>query len=202
MSNHNLNGVDISVEDDEENKFILECIETFEKEVLRKPLDILIWGPAKPFDTNDEYKTRLYEKRVGIKDQLKRSGHNALFSEEIGDQAKRKFGFMPNLTALEKIQIEKADLVVMLRVSYGTTGEFHDFYNNPDCARKMCVFFDGRHKDSYTHNGSDETFVTLGGKLVEFSYPDDIVNCNLLGMVNDYVRKVQGAIFLSTYKKY
>ena len=168
MGNHDLKGVDLSTEDEEENKFILECIESFDKEVLRKPLDILIWGPAKPFDTNDEYKTRLYEKRVGIKDHLKQLGHNALFSEEIGEQAKRKFGFMPNLTAFERIQIEKADLVVMLRVSIGTTGEFHDFHNNPDCARKMCVFFDGRYKDGYTHNGSDETFVTLGGKLIRF----------------------------------
>lgn len=202
MDNNNFKNIEISTEDPKENKFIDECIDTFKKEVLKKSLNILIWGPAEPFDSSDNYKVDLYKKRVAIKNYLKSLGHNALFSEEIGEEAEQKLGHRPNPKVFEKIQIEKADLAIMLRVSPGTIAEFHDFHDDPDCANKMYVFFDNKHRNSYTHEGADDIFVKGGGKLEEFSYPDDIVKCNLQDKINKHIRKVQGAIYISPYKKY
>lgn len=199
---NNSQNLELPSEDNEENEFINNCIEIYEKEVLKKPLNILIWGPAEPSDSSDEYIVNLYKKRVDIRDHLKGLGHNALFSEEIGKKAERKLGTRPNPQLFEKIQIEKADLAIMLRVSYGTIGEFHDFHKNPDYARKMLVYFDSKHDSGYTHTGADENFVTIGGTLEEFSYPNDIVACNLQSKIKDYIRKVQTAIYISPYKKY
>lgn len=202
MSDNNSQDIELPSEDNEENEFIDKCIETFEKEVFKKPLNILIWGPSEPSVSSDEYIVNLYKKRVDIRDRLKSLGHNALFSEEIGEKAEKKLGTRPNTQLFEKIQIEEADLAIMLRVSHGTIGEFHDFHNNPNYARKMCVYFDKAHRESYTHTGADEIFVTNGGKLEEFAYPNDIIECNLRGKIKDHIRKVQMAIYMSPYKKY
>ncbi len=202
MSNNNFKNIELSIQDPDENKFIVECIETFKNEVLKKPLIILIWGPVKPSDSSDEYKVNLYNKKVAVKEYLKNLKHDVFFSEEIGEEAEKKLGYRPNPKIFEKIQIDRADLVIMLRVSPGTIGEFHDFCNNPDYARKMYVFFDSKHKKGYTHLGTDEIFVTDGGKLEEFSYPKDITECNLQGKISNYIRKVQEALYISPYKKY
>lgn len=202
MSDNNSQDIKLPPEDIKENKFIIQCIENYENEVLKKPLNILIWGPAKPSDNSDKYKVDTYKKRVEIKEHLKKLGHNALFSEDISKETEKRKGYKPNPQAYEKIQIGLADLAIMLRVSPGTIAEFHDFHDDPNYARKMCVYFDKEHKESYTHTGADCNFVNQGGKLEEFSYPDDINKCFLLCKIADHIKQVQAAILLSPYKKY
>ena len=139
---------------------------------------------------------------MDIREYLKKLGHNALFSEDISKETEKRRGYKPNPQVYEKIQIELADIAIMLRVSYGTIGEFHDFHNNPNYARKMCVYFDKEHKDGYTRKGADEIFVTMGGKLESFYYPNDITECNLRSKIENHIRKVQMVICMMPYKKY
>lgn len=202
MSDKNSQNIEISSKDTAENEFIDKCIEAFEKEVYKKSLTILIWGPAEPSDDLDKYKVDTYNKRVEIKEHLRKLGHNALFSEDISKETERRKGYKPNPQVYEKIQIGLADLAIMLRVSPGSIAEFHDFHSDPNYARKMCVYFDKAHQDSYTHAGADELFVTSGGKLEAFYYPNDIVECNLRSKIEDHVRKVQMLICMMPYKKY
>lgn len=182
--------------------FINKCIDRYETEIRNKSLKILIWGPARPPNDSDKYITDTYNKRVEIKEYLKMLGHATFFSEDISEETLKRMGYRPNPLASERIQIEEADLAIMLRVSPGTITEFISFHGNPSYARKMCVYFNQKDKGSLVHQGADDTFTVEGGKLVEFSYPKDIIECNLKSKIKDYVEQVQIATFNAPYRKY
>lgn len=200
---NNIHSSNISSRDPSEDQFIEECIQQYKEKVLGTKLKILIFGPSEPASGSGEYQIKLYKKRVAIKERLVQLGHVSLFSEEIQKEAISTLsGQIPNLEIFERIQIEQADTVIMLRTSPGSLGEFHDFHRVTDCVKKMYVLFDRDHKENYCHGGADQVFATNGGKLDEFSYPDDIDRCNLLNKVEDHIKKLQEAIYISTFQKY
>lgn len=186
--------------DDDKLKFTEECIEEFYKEIRKTKLTILIWGPAEPNKNSPDYHKKTYKKRVDIRNYLRKEGHNALFSEEIQDMAK-KLGSDPNVILFEEFQARKADQIIILRTSYGSVGEFHEFWRDESLARKMVVFYDERHGSGFAHQ-ADELFKANGGKVEAFKYPDDIDSCKVLEKVKKRVENIQMLGTIVGHKKY
>ena len=91
-------------------------------------LDILVWGPSD--DGSTEYK-----KRCEIRDELKKRGHNATFSEDLcADEEALK-----NRLTDEYIQAESADAIVMIYGSRGTQTERDKFLDDVLIAKKTYV---------------------------------------------------------------
>lgn len=96
---------------------------SFDREKTRKGLAVssasckfrvLVWGPA-PGSANPAAATRLE-----IRDELKRMGHDAFFSEELAVPA------VPT-NVLELVQLKKVNLVVNVASSYGSLAEFENY---------------------------------------------------------------------------
>ncbi len=145
------------------------------------PLAILVWGPGKN-------QTDLYRKRLQIRYALRQRGHAAFFSEELVGTTPPPPGM--SLKAIEFLQAQAADLVVVLQVSYGTVAEVHDFASFRVISQKMLIFINQAAKDGYSYQGALQELRTLYGNVETFS-DQDVVQCNLLGKVLDKVNVLQ-----------
>jgi len=95
------------------------------------PLDILVWGPSD--DGTPEYKAR-----CKIKDELKKRGHNAAFSEElcVGPNAIR------DPLRDEFLQADSAHAIIMIYGSKGTQTERDAILEYPDIGRKAYILIE------------------------------------------------------------
>src|SRR5713226_6306245 len=75
---------------------------------------ILVWGPA-PRSGNPAAATRKQ-----IRDELKKMGHDAFFSEELAVEA------VPT-NVLELVQLKQVNLVINVAASHGALAEFEDY---------------------------------------------------------------------------
>jgi hypothetical protein len=93
-------------------------------------LNILVWGPG--LNLNE----RIARKRIDIHGALLQQGHNALFSEELVEEAEDL-----SLKSLELAQALAADLIIVLLSdsAIGAVAEVADFGNHPDIAWKVFV---------------------------------------------------------------
>lgn len=151
------------------------------KEIEQLPLSIVIWGP----DSSGE--SILYEKRVQILNELRKKGFDAFFSEEVKVE---EFDHLPQKTQ-EFVQAMAADLIIILRCSYGSVAEFHDFSDYRKIAGKMYVFVDEQTKDSYSSQGAVEELNELYRKVESYKYPEDLKTCSLLAKILSLTRKIQ-----------
>jgi len=139
-------------------------------QVRQTPLVILVWGPG-------EGAGDLYRKRVAIRDELRRRGHAAVFSEEISGPA----GLSQKM--IEFLQAQKADFIVVMQASYGAVAEVHDFAEFRVISAKMLIFVDEKAADGYSYRGALAELKTLYNNVETYKYPDDIAQCNLLTKV-------------------
>ena len=156
------------------------------RRIEKTPLSIVIWGPG-------EGGGPLYNKRVDILNQLRANGLDAFFSEEESQDP--QLSTLPSEKAKEYVQASVAELVVVLRVSYGSVAEVHDFADFHDIASKMLVFVDSKTFEGYSTMGAIKELRELHGKIESFHYPEDINNCKLLTSVINKVRLMQHAKF-------
>jgi len=89
------------------------------------PLNILVWGPS-------DDGTREYKARCMIRDELKKRGHNAEFSEVL---CKAKDA-IPDAMHDEFLQALSADAIIMIYGSRGTQTERDTILVYPDVACK------------------------------------------------------------------
>lgn len=148
--------------------------------VRQTPLAILVWGPGA--SAGD-----LYRKRLQIRDELRRLGHAAMFSEELVGDAPEHL----SQKGIEFLQAQAADLIVVMQTSYGSVAEVHDFASYRVVNFKMVIFIDERAQDGYSYRGALTELKTLYGNVETFKYPDDITQCHLLRKVIEKVNVLQ-----------
>jgi hypothetical protein len=154
--------------------------EALQQAVKQTPLVILVWGPGA--SAGD-----LYQKRVQIRDELRRRGHAAVFSEELeggGPDSLSQKG-------IEFLQAQAADLIVVMQASYGSVAEVHDFAEHRVINFKMLIFIDERAADGYSYRGALAELKILYNNVETYKYPDDITQCNLLKKVVEKVDVLQ-----------
>lgn len=150
--------------------------EGFQNAVREISLAILVWGPG-------ESARELYQKRLQIRDELRRRGHLALFSEELDGRAPRSL----SQKGIEFLQAQAAEFIVVLQASYGSVAEVHDFANFRVINYKMLIFIDESAVDGYSYQGALAELKTLYNNVETYKYPDDLTQCHLLTRV---LRKV------------
>ncbi len=155
--------------------------------VSQTPLVLLVWGPG-------EAAPDLYQKRLQIRDELRRLGHDAFFSEELEtSRPPSASATSPALsqTAIEFLQAEAVDLITVLQVSYGSVAEVHDFAELRVVNSKMLIFVDQAAMDGYSYRGALAELKALYNNVETYKYPEDIVQCNVLKRVLEKVNVLQ-----------
>jgi len=154
--------------------------DALQQAVRQTPLVILVWGPGA--SAGD-----LYQKRLQIRDELRRLGHAAMFSEELAGGTPAGM----SQKGIEFLQAQAADLIVVMQTSYGSVAEVHDFASYRVVNFKMLIFIDERAQDGYSYRGALSELKTLYGNVETFKYPDDITQCHLLRKVIEKVNVLQ-----------
>ena len=154
--------------------------EQLQQAVKQTPLAILVWGPGA--SAGD-----LYQKRLQIRDELRRRGHAALFSEELEDSAPTSL----SQKGIEFLQAQAADLIVVMQASYGSVAEVHDFAEHRVINFKLLIFIDERATDGYSYHGALSELKALYNNIETYKYPDDITQCHLLTKVLEKVNVLQ-----------
>lgn len=155
--------------------------QSLQERVRQTPLAILVWGPG-------ETARDLYQKRLQIRDELRRRGHAAFFSEELTDASSAP---APSQKGIEFLEAEAADLIVVLQASYGSIAEVHDFAEFRVVNFKMLVFVDRAAMDGYSYRGALAELKALYNNVETYRYPEDIAQCNLLKQVLEKVNVLQ-----------
>jgi hypothetical protein len=107
-------------------------------------LNILVWGP------NPQSGSPVAMKRIGIRDELCRLGHNAMFNEDLPDPA----GEVSAKTK-EFAEARAAQLIIdLVEGAPGASAEAHDFCNDPNIAPNMYVMIPTKYKDGYSAQGA------------------------------------------------
>ena len=161
--------------------------EQLQQAVKQTPLAILVWGPGA--SAGD-----LYQKRCQIRDELRRRGHAAFFSEDLVDSSPTSL----SQKGIEFLQAQAADLIVVMQASYGSVAEVHDFAEHRVINFKMLIFIDERATDGYSYRGALAELKALYNNVETYKYPDDITQCHLLTKVLDKVNVLQMVKYRAT----
>ncbi len=155
-------------------------LDAMQAEIVQTPLAILVWGPGA---SNAD----MYNKRLQIRDELRRRGLAAFFSEDlIGDKPA-----IYSQKGIEFLEASAADLVVVMQVSYGSVAEVHDFSDYRVINSKMLIFISDTATDGYSYQGALTELKALYNNVETFHIPDDLTSCRLKTMVLDKVALLQ-----------
>lgn len=153
------------------------------KQIQAITFSILVWGPGKEPDR------LLYKKRVEILNQLRAYGQDAFFSEEESPEMPEDD--FPSAKAKEFVQGLAADLIVLLRCSYGSTAELHDFADCAELAGRMLVFLDRDTYGAYSTRGAAQELGEMHRAIRAFSHPYDLKSCKIAESVLYHVKLMQ-----------
>jgi hypothetical protein len=153
----------------------------------RPKLSVLVWGPG-----SRQTDPRLFKKRLEIRDELRRLGHQADFSEEIlTPDVVSSGGLNPSIEEL--LQAVGYECIICLMATPGSIGEVHDFAHIPRIAVKMTVCVDEAHRKGYSARGALRILEGHNGKVLWYKSPTDLRNCSLASRVLDLVEKFSEA---------
>lgn len=139
---------------------------------------ILVWGQS------EENNTLVSQKRVSIRDHLRRNGHNAIFSESLSDD-----NYLQGLSEKSKefAQAQAAHIIIiLLEGSPGALAEAHDFCNHPDLTGKFYIMIPECYKDGYSAKGAIKD-LSDGYGGVYWYHEGEIESCNVLNMASTRV---------------
>jgi hypothetical protein len=172
-----------------ENHF-LPRYKRFLEEVDRTELTVLIWGPG-------SNTLELYNKRLQIRDELRTKEITALFSEDICSAVANDH----SLSAQELAQAKASDLIITIQCSHGSTAEVHDFGRlTRTVASQLVVFIDKDAINGYSYRGLLKPMKERFNNVYEYTYPDDITQCNLLTKVLDLVKIVRETKWIKNHE--
>jgi hypothetical protein len=107
---------------------------------------------------------------------------------------KRFAAISPSARAKELIQAHRADFIIVLYSSPGSIAEVHDFGGFlKELGSKMLVFVDSRHVKGYGYSGLLSELKADFNNVHEFTYPEDITECHLMGAVDDKLGRLRTA---------
>ena len=142
--------------------------EAFIKEAQEISLSILVWGP------NPQSDSPVAKKRIEIREELIKLGHNAMFSEDLSLQT-------DNLSEKSKefAQALAAHLIIILvEDAPGASAEAHDFCNHPDLAPKVYVMIPKKYMQGYSAQGAIKD-LSDGYGGVHWYEDEDLGICNV-----------------------
>jgi len=141
-------------------------------------MNILVWGPGDPGPTGLDYNKKAYAKRLQIKDVLKATFDDVdvFFSED--PEMRVATDLTSNELLREAIQVEKADIIIVLDVSRGTNLELdHYILSNARSRDKFHVFI---HQNYFPVTGLVKSvFDKLSDDQIEGFSDDDFDKCSL-----------------------
>ncbi len=151
--------------------------------IRRTPLDILVWGPGQTSGGP------VRQKRIQIRDELLKHGHNAMFSEELEELG----GDLP-LKLQELAQARLAHMIItLLEDAPGALGETHDFTGLPDVAWRFYLLVPNKYQDGYSARGA--VFILSNLFNCVYWYGEgEIESCSVLTNVLRRVELVQHLI--------
>jgi len=125
------------------NAFIkfLARVKNIEKQIVDTALSILVWGPG---DQSPD--KLLYQTRCKIRNELRRQGNAAIFSEEIANSTMQEFP----VTLSELAQAISADFIVVLMASWGALSEIEEYGRDPEIASKMLILLPEESRGGFT----------------------------------------------------
>jgi hypothetical protein len=153
------------------------------EQIARIPIAALIWGPAQNADT------AVARARVTLRDELRRYGHVAHFSEELYEPTNPY-----SVMAQQAADIESHDVVFSMPASPGSIAEAHDFFRTPHLARKLITFVDATWNDGYANKSLIESRSLATADIVLYQH-DDLPDC-IVSRALDIVRRLQEWQFL------
>lgn len=164
------------------------------QQLSRVPLSVFVCGPSSEADP-------LAKKKLDIINAFREKDYDAYTGEEVVKELKTrdtKAG-RPVRTdnVYEREVARSSELVIMLRVSYGSVAEFHEFFSVPEIANHLYVFVDEEHYDSYSTVGALSMHEKMYGKVLRYKSPDDIEKCSLVGRSLEIAEMHRAAKWLS-----
>jgi len=157
-------------------------VKSFEREKTRHGLaitaagcrfKILVWGP------DPKSSTPASMARREIRDELRKTGNTALFSEEMNVPA------VPS-NVLELIQLKEINLVINVAASYGSLAEFEDY--GVILGKRHLVFLNEAARGGFTASGTLRLFRANGG-TAEYFDDEDAQSGALVLAALDWVRE-------------
>lgn len=158
-------------------------------------LNILVFGPqVHTLSENDERTRNLQNKRIEIRSELEGLGHNVAYAEDIVDPS---LSGPANNAILQEIAVMKEyDFVVVLIDSPGSISEATLISINPLIAQKSSLFLDSNYSEGLVAQAC-QLSETIGAKFSYYTYPNDLVECNLLGFIKTRTQEIQTVKYLS-----
>ncbi len=153
-------------------------------------LNILVFGPQVDPLSTDERTRNLQLKRIQIRDELEKLGHNAKYAEELVDPT------LGNVVIQEELIMKEYDLIVNLVGSPGSIIETGLIAGRPHLAQKAQLFMDSAHSGGLVAEGC-RLAKELGAYFREYTYPTDLTDCHLLSFVKERVSAVQKIRYLT-----
>ena len=153
-------------------------------------LNILVFGPQVDPLSADERTRNLQLKRIQIREELERLGHNSKYAEELVDPS------LGNMMIQEEMIMREYDLIITLVGSPGSIIETGFIARNPQLAQKSQLFMDSAHTDGLVAEGC-RLAKEMGAYFREYAYPDDLIACHLLGFVKERVSAAQTVRYLT-----
>lgn len=151
-------------------------------------LNILVFGPQVAILSTEPRTLNLQKKRIQIRLELEQLGHNVKYAEDLVD---------PNLPSpqnnafLQEIVImAEYDLIFNIVDSPGTNIEAGLIASRPNLAEKASLFLDSQFNAGLSAEACRAAQI-LGADFNTYSYPTDLVDCNLLTFILERVSKAQ-----------
>lgn len=158
-------------------------------------LNILVFGPqVHTLSENDERTRNLQNKRIEIRDELEKLGHNVKYAEDIVDP--NLSGPASNATLQEIAIMKEYDFIVVIVDSPGSHVEVTLISIKPSIAQKSSLFLDSDHSQGLVAEAC--RLAEIGGaKFSTYQYPNDLTECHLLGAIKHRAQEIQTIIYLS-----
>ena len=151
-------------------------------------INILVFGPQVAKLSSDPRTLNLQNKRIQIRSELENLGHNVKYAEDMVD---------PNLPSpqnnafLQEIVImAEYDLIFNIVDSPGSIAEAALIASRPNLAQKASLFLDSQFSAGLPAE-SCRAAQFLGADFNTYTYPNDLIDCNLLTFILDRVSKAQ-----------
>jgi len=174
-----------------ERFYLVRSLKAIEQ-INSQPVTIFVCGPS-------EKSNPLTTKKNATIDELRRLGHDANSGEELVMELESlDAGTKRTVNVYENIAAAQAELIIIFCASPGSIGETHEFLNIPEIARKTLVFIEKKHRGSYTTEGILEMHRRVNG-LVEDYEQEDVISCQLLSRVIEWVRDYQSTKWMSKH---
>ncbi|MEQ9440713.1 MAG: hypothetical protein RIG62_16810 [Cyclobacteriaceae bacterium] len=157
-------------------------------------LNILVFGPQVHTISDNERTKNLQFKRIQIREELEALGHFVRYAEDLVDP---NLPSPQNNAVLQEIVImAEFDLIINIVESPGSITEATLIATKANLSQKATLFMDESHLGGLPAQAC-QLAVQLGANFETFKYPQDIVQCHLLGSVKKRVEKTQFTKFFS-----